>query len=242
MPGTDGRSPDYSIRVSDRARRVRLTVTPRDGLVVVVPRRFPVAQVPEIVAGHAVWIARALGRTENRRDRLTAHESAAVPSRVDLPGIGVSWSVVLRAGEGTGVRARTHGEELVLTGDVSDRAACFEALRRAAGRAAKARLPLMLGGVEAETGWSATRVTVRRQRTRWGSCSAAGAISLNASLVFLPPRLVHYILVHELAHTQRLDHSAEFWTHVGRFDARWRDSRRELRDAWRHVPVWADPS
>jgi hypothetical protein len=130
---------------------------------------------------------------------------------------------------------------LALTGKVDDREACFAALRRAVSRAAAERLPLMLGGVEAETGWSATRVSVRRQRTRWGSCSAAHAVSLNESLAFLPQRLVRYVLVHELAHTVRLDHSPAFWALVEEHDADWKTARRDLRDAWRHVPVWADP-
>jgi len=103
-------------------------------------------------------------------------------------------------------------------------------------------LPLMLGGVEAETGWRASAVSIRRQRTRWGSCNSRHAISLNESLVFLPPSLVRYVLVHELAHTKRLDHSPEFWALVEKHDAAWRAQRRALADAWRHVPGWADPA
>jgi predicted metal-dependent hydrolase len=159
-----------------------------------------------------------------------------------MPGIGLRWTVTQRPARGPGVRGRLTGDELVLTGDVDDREACFEALRRAVARSARERLPLMLGGVEAETGWSASKVTVRRQRTRWGSCTAAHAVSLNESLVFLPQRLVRYVLVHELAHTRRLDHSPAFWALVEEYEASWRQARRDLRDAWRHVPVWADPS
>jgi len=242
VPGAQQREPEYTVRVSDRARRVRLTVTPKDGLVVVVPKRFPASRIPEIVASHALWIERALGRNEGRRARLEAHADAPVPARVELPGIGVSWEVVLKAGDGPGVRARAQGERIVLSGEVGDREACFAALRRAVTRAAKGRLPLMPGGVEGETRWCRTPLTVRRQRTRWGSCSAAGAISLNESLAFLPQALARYVLVHELAHTQRMDHSPAFWKHVERFDAQWREARRDLRDAWRHVPVWADPN
>jgi predicted metal-dependent hydrolase len=242
VPDPDEQAPHYTVRVSDKARSVRLVVTPREGLVVVVPRRFPASRIPGIVEEHAAWIARALERTAAHRAHVAAQEDAPVPGRVEMRGIGVVWTVTLRPGRGPGVRGRLNGDALVLTGDVDDREACFDALRRAVARAARERLPLMLGGVEAETGWSASRVTVRRQRTRWGSCTAAHAVSLNESLAFLPQHLVRYVLVHELAHTRRLDHSAAFWTLVEGFDASWRDSRRDLRDAWRYVPVWADPS
>jgi predicted metal-dependent hydrolase len=232
---------DYTVRVSERARRVRLLVTPREGLVVVVPRRFPVSRVPAIVAEHATWARRMLGRTEEHRTHLAEHADAPVPDRVAMPGIGLVWTVETRPGPGPGVRGRARGDVLTLTGQVDDRDACFAALRRAVSRAAAERLPLMLGGVEAETGWSATRVSVRHQRTRWGSCSAAHAVSLNESLAFLPQRLVRYVLVHELAHTVRLDHSPQFWALVEAHDADWKTARRDLRDAWRHVPVWAEP-
>jgi predicted metal-dependent hydrolase len=67
-------------------------------------------------------------------------------------------------------------------------------------------------------------------------------VSLNESLVFLPQALVRYVLVHELAHTRRMDHSPAFWALVEKHDAAWRTQRRALRDAWRHVPGWADPA
>lgn len=233
--------PPHIVRVSDRARRVRLVVTPREGLVVVVPRRFAKSRVPEILRSHAVWIERTLARTAERRERHAALVTAPPPERVELPGVGLSWRVVLRPGAGAGVRATVRGDDLVLSGAVQDPEAVHDALCRAVSTAAQERLPLMLGGVEAETGWHATRVTIRRQRTRWGSCTSHGSISLNESLAFLPARLVRFVLVHELAHTERLDHSPAFWSLVQRHQADWREARLELRDGWRHVPAWAEP-
>ena len=241
MQTRDGRL-EYTVRVSARARRVRLTVSAANGLVVVVPKGFDERNVPAVIAQHAEWAERMLARNAERRSHLSAHENGPLPRRVDLPGIGLSWEVVLRPSAGSGVRGRVTGDSVVLTGETGDHAACYQALRRAVARAARERLPLMLGGVETETGWQASGVTVRRQRTRWGSCTTKRAISLNESLVFLPPQLVRYVLVHELAHTKRMDHSPAFWAHVERHDAAWKAQRRALREAWRFVPGWADPS
>lgn len=238
----DSRLPDHTVRVSARARRVRLQVSPRDGLVVVVPRGFDQREIPALLERHSLWISRTLARNAERSAHLSAHENEPLPVAVSLPGIGVTWAIRLRPGSGAGVRAHADGDVLVLTGETGDHDACYEALRRAVARAARERLPLMLGGVEAETGWQASRVTIRRQRTRWGSCSAKRSISLNESLVFLPPSLVRYVMVHELAHTRRMDHSPAFWRLVEEHDASWRTQRRALREAWRHVPGWSDPA
>ena len=217
-------------------------MSPRDGLVVVVPESFPMSQVPQVVERHAPWIERARARTADRRERLQERDGAAPPTQVVMPGIGVAWEVRLRPSDAPGVRARVADGRLTLSGAVHDRAACRAAMQRALLAAAKDALPRMLLQVEAATGWHAQRVVVRRQRSRWGSCSARGTVSLNASLAFLPPQLVRHVLVHELAHTRRLDHSPVFWALVERHDPLWRVHRAELREAWRHVPVWADES
>lgn len=240
MPRPDQALPDYTVRISARARRVRLVITPADGLVVVVPKGFPASRVPEVVREHVPWIERTLERTAERRAHLAGISQAPVPETIDLPGIGVRWRIELKRGEAVGVRGTLRDETLTLTGDVDDTEVCRAAMRRAVGRVARERLPLMLGSAEAETGWSATKVSVRRQRSRWGSCTSKHAISLNESLVFLPQHLVRYVMVHELAHTRRLDHSPAFWALVQGHETAWRDHRRELREAWRHVPAWAE--
>lgn len=80
---------------------------------------------------------------------------------------------------------------------------------------------------------------MRWQRSRWGSCSPSGTISLNTQLLFLPAPLAEYVLLHELCHTVNLDHSAAFWARVGMHEPGHRRLKRELRDVgWGHVPAW----
>ncbi len=241
MP-SQGATRDYTIRVSTRARQVRLVVTPEDGLVVVVPRGFPQGLVAAVVREHAAWVERTLERTSERRAHLAALADAPVPKAIEMPGIAARWRVEMQPTAAEGVRGVVGEETLTLTGHVSDTAACYAAIRRAVARVARERLPMMLGSAEAETGWSATKVTIRRQRSRWGSCTAQGHLSLNESLVFLPQHLVRYVMVHELAHTRRMDHSSRFWELVQAHEAAWKERRSELREAWRHVPPWAGPT
>ena len=87
------------------------------------------------------------------------------------------------------------------------------ATRCAAGSRARAAETLapQLEACAREMGLPYRRLAVRRQRTRWGSCSARGTISLNCCLLFQRPEVVRYLLVHELAHIRHMNHSARFW-------------------------------
>ncbi len=78
-------------------------------------------------------------------------------------------------------------------------------------------------------GVSRGRITVRTQRSRWGSCSAAGNLSFNALLLLAPPEVLDYVVVHELCHRKEMNHSPRFWAEVERLVPDWRTRRSWLR-------------
>lgn len=77
--------------------------------------------------------------------------------------------------------------------------------------------------------FSYRRISIRNQKSRWGSCSKRGNLNFNYRIVLLPPHLADYIIVHELAHLQELNHSPQFWNLVSRTIPNHRACRRELR-------------
>lgn len=230
--------PPYTVRESPRARGVRLTVSARDGLVVVVPARYPAQRIPAIVAGRRRWIERALLRVNERRAAMLGGREQ-LPSRIEMPGIAESWAAEYAPTASATVRARAVRGVVRLSGAVADGDACRAALRRFCRARAAEALPSMLKILSAEEGLAFTAVCVRSQRTRWGSCSGRGSISLNHQLAFLPPRLVRHVMLHELVHTMRLDHSARFHALLAERETDAAHLARELHQAWRHVPGWA---
>src|SRR5678815_5133864 len=83
--------------------------------------------------------------------------------------------------------------------------------RMALRERARAELPARLLEIAAEQGLTVAGVSIRNQRTRWGSCGRDGKISLNWRLVLMPPAVRDYVLLHELMHLKRLDHSPTYW-------------------------------
>ncbi|HEX9092954.1 MAG TPA: YgjP-like metallopeptidase domain-containing protein [Coriobacteriia bacterium] len=235
--------PPHTVRVSRRARRVRIMVSPRDGLVVVLPRESDRRRVPELLREHAAWIERAMERTAERRARYATAAEESLPARIELSAVGLAfdveyWPVAADASARVTERAGALSVSVPVGGDEAARAA----LRRWLSRAAKVHLVPALERVSVEEGLTFSRATVRAQRSRWGSCSRGGAISLNRSLLFLTPELARCVMVHELVHMLRHDHSPAFWAMLRERVPEVERLRRELRQAWRRVPGWAEPA
>ncbi len=92
-----------------------------------------------------------------------------------------------------------------------------EAFRSTNKTESKEKIITRLAQLANQYGFHYNKVSIRNQRTRWGSCSAKGNISLNIKLVALPPELSDYVILHELVHTHVPNHSKKFWQELGKY-------------------------
>jgi predicted metal-dependent hydrolase len=95
---------------------------------------------------------------------------------------------------------------------------------------AKKALSVRLLYLAEKHGFNCKRVTVRRQRTRWGSCSHNKAISLNIKIMILPDELRDYVMLHELVHTKIYNHSRKFWAELDKYVGNGKLLARKLRE------------
>jgi len=100
---------------------------------------------------------------------------------------------------------------------------------RALREQAKRELPVRLLELAAQHGLTVTRISIRNQRSRWGSCSRSGHICLNWRLVQMPATVRDYVLIHELMHLKRMDHSRAFWKLVAAACPEYKKARAWLR-------------
>jgi hypothetical protein len=237
MPGVS--DIPYTVRVSSHSKYARLRLSPHDGLIVVVPEHFDKKSIPGLVESRRAWIEKVQGTFDRRRLSGISDNGAALPSNIALAGIGESWQISYR-GDGR-ERVSVHesaGSELHLTGAVHDEVRCRAALEAWLKQRADLQLAPQLQRLASIHGFPVSAVSVRKQRTRWGSCSSKGKISLNLKLIFLPPLLVRYIMLHELCHLRHMNHSRRFWAEVSRFDPDYAAHDMEMKHAWRFVPGW----
>jgi predicted metal-dependent hydrolase len=228
----------YRVRENRRAKRIILRVTVTHGLEVVVPSAAARRQIPEILAKNRAWIERALKKLCDEQVAAT-RELQTPPAAIALPAVAETWTVTQE--QVIGVRPRLQERalhHLHLRADL--REGGWQVLLRAwlITRAEK-EFAAWLKQLSERTQLTYSRVTVRLQRTRWGSCSRNGNISLNARLLFVAPEIAAYVLLHELCHTKELNHSIRFWRLVERFEPNWRKLDRALTAASRTLPRWA---
>ena len=211
---------EYTVRRSERARRVRVTVDAARGVQVVLPRRAAEREAAAAVRELGPWIRRRVGELQRAQETVAARDGA-------LPYL--DETLTLRPEPGRSRVHRRGGELLVPAGP--EREAALERWYR---HAARAEIAARLDRACATAALAYERLTIRGQRTRWASCSRGGAMSFNWRLLLAPEAVLDYVVWHEVCHLQVMDHSPRFWALLERHCPDYRIHKDWLR---RHGPT-----
>lgn len=229
----------YSIaRSTRRHKTVEVTVAHRGEVVVAAPVRTSVEWIKAIIRRRAAWILRHGGRAEPSPGGRGLGEPGLAERRFvsgeSLPYLGRRVRLFVRETPEDGVGVRFHHWQfdvrLSRTLPPDERSAAVEAAftcwyRRRAAELVAARVehfaPLL--------GVAPSRVLVRDQRRRWGSCSPDGVLRFNWRVVMAPPALLDYVVIHELAHLRLRAHGPKYWALVAHAAPDYRERRQRLK-------------
>lgn len=217
LPGGDL---PYTLRRSARARRLRVTIDPRRGVIATVPGTrigdaAARAVIEPFLAEREAWIRRHLDRQAASADR--AGSGGPLADGATLRYLGQSHRIRVVAGRPGSRRSHVEriGDEredvLLVTlapGDRRPLASVLEAWLRVRARAAVEAAVARHGG---PLGVAPTAITVRDTRSRWGSASRQGRVMLAWRLVLAPPAVLETVVVHELCHLRVFGHGPRFW-------------------------------
>ena len=226
---TRSSSDPFAVRVSPRARRLTARVHVGGRVEIVVPLGVSAHTVRDFVQRFTPWIDRKVAAM-----RCFVSPSEPVPENVEFALTNEKFVVDWHREPKRDIEP---GVDRILVRAPDERGA-RALLQNWLKRAAHDRLAPRLLQLAGELNYSVARVSIRCQRTRWGSCSTRGTVTLNCSLLFLTLEVVRYLFVHELAHTKHMNHSTNFWDLVEKLEPDYRRLDRDLIAGWRTVPGW----
>ncbi len=238
---------------------MRLTISLEKGIVVVVPKSMTSKRmtklIPEFVKDKQNWLHEALERLQARGKITPSIEQCQIPEKVTLVALGEVFSISyhspmesegslpkangsLPKAEGSITLQQVNDEHIEVRGDLSNKVQIFKLLESFFKQYARIYLEQRLDELSKEFSLPYNRLTVRAQKTRWGSCSSKKNINLNYRLLFIEKRLVDYILLHELVHTVHMNHSRSFWLC---FESLMQDARsldKQVNQMTKTLPCW----
>ena len=233
--------PEYKVKISKKAKYYSLKFTVQNGLEVIIPHDKPLEKkdIREMLHDGRFWIESTRKRIDHQRSELKKRNLFSLPRQINLRAIDRNFKVRYRKTSADTVTIQEKsGDELFVTGATKDDEQCAIAFRKWMSDLGREMLVPRLDKLSKRTRLPYKKAAIRGQKTRWGSCSSNGTISLNYKMLFLPPEVVQYVMIHELCHTVQMNHSKAFWELVEKFEKNYRDYEETLRIASRNMPLW----
>lgn len=224
------RQVSYRLKRSARAKHVRLKITP-DGMVhVTVPMQHQLDSMHQLLAPQSRWILKHLRLLE----ALTDEHAGLLVTGSTLPFLGRDRQLEILPSVPEPLISLV-GDTLYLAGPSSEQTDLHIMLHDWYRERAEEMLRERVEKWSRTMRLRARRVTVRDQRTRWGSCSTQGNLNFNWRLIMAPLPVVDYLVVHELMHLREMNHSGRFWTGVARHCPLYEEQRGWLKSNGRRL-------
>jgi predicted metal-dependent hydrolase len=215
----------YTLKRSSVARLVWLKIQRQTGLTVTIPRTYQIKQISAYLRANSAWILRHLAKYEMERNKPPENK---LPAADTILYLGKPLTISIALGHMELPAVKLENNKLIINmGDSGSKSAALaleiwmrqQALQLIIDKAN--RFSKMIGVAY-------HRISIRDQRSRWGSCSRLKNLNFNWRLVMAPEAVLDYVIIHELCHLKEMNHSKTFWSVVARYCPRWREDRKWL--------------
>lgn len=202
---------EYTIQTHARARSLKIKISPKGEVIIVKPPIVPNFMIKPFVQQHMDWIERNLKKVQSFRTQHKEKETI-----VDIFGKKYQKKIAFSTKEKIGVVIM--GENILINPVTDSKASSDKALEQFLKTTAEKYIVPRTHQLGKTMNISFKNITLRQQKTRWGSCSAEGNLNFNWRLVHCPPEVIDYVIIHELAHRREMNHSNRFWNIVQQYD------------------------
>ncbi len=217
------RSIPYTLKVSPRARQLRVTIA-NGQMSVTVPRGLRRGNVERFLQEHAQWILAKLDQPAKRK------AAPALPKDIILVrGAATRMERVEEVDRKSRAKVELAKDRLIVRVPAGSRTHTLTYAEDWLREQSRGVIANTVKVQAARMNARPTSLTIRDQRTRWGSCSTRGTLSFNWRLVMAPPAVMEYVVIHELAHLFQPNHSKDFWAVVARYAPDFKTHRAWLR-------------
>jgi len=223
----------YTVRESRRAKKIIIKISTTTGMEIVIPFGYDRSRIPGILEEKTDWII-------NKMCSVRKLNKLLKPSTIKLKAVSEMWKLHYETDPIKHIQIiETKNFGLYLKGPIDDPYKVASSLNRWLQRRARDVLIPWLKEESARRSLPVNRIGIKRAKTRWGSCSSTGNISLNRNLLFLSRQLVRYVLLHELSHTVEFNHSTRFWKYLVTLAPSAKQQNKRVRGSYGQVPEWA---
>jgi predicted metal-dependent hydrolase len=222
----EGHDVPYTINKSYLAKYARLEIRSADMLMVTIPRRYKIAYVDQFIKRKSKWIIKTLAKHSCTQPTINFSN---LSSGDTIPYLGRNIKLMLKPNKEKYIQMNIQ-EDCVLIGKRDDEIETAPFIEKWYRQQAHIVFKQKIEEFSRKLGIAYKRLCIRSQKTRWGSCSRLGTISLNWKLITLPEQIVDYVIIHELSHIKEMNHSRKFWALVADYCPQWQENRRWLRN------------
>lgn len=229
---SDGEKYPYQVKNSKRAKHLRIKLSNNGELIIVLPNQVSIKHAHSFIQSKLDWIEKHLKNIASNPKQLSK------PDSLSLKLIGEEW-LIQYTFEETGKVELVEKPNFILevVGQTDDIKVIKRVLNLWCQKKARVPFVSMLESLAEKHGFHYQKLSIRSQKTRWGSCSSNKNINLNSKLLLVTDEVVRYVIIHELCHTVEMNHSHRFWSLVEDCDPNYLVHRKSLKRQGKHITI-----